>query len=89
MLASGSSTIVFNKKSRLAYIKDCALYFVTHGEGDLSKTHACVENYVPSVSNPIRKDTLLPTAKDPRHLHQHTANSGSDPEPSPVEEELL
>ena len=63
--------IVFNKK-RLAYIKDCALYFVTHGQR-------------PTLAAPKRQSDTL-------HLHQHTANSGSDPQrslPSVEEEELL
>jgi transposase len=58
-------------KTRLSYIKDCALYFVAHG-------------HRPTLLTPKRKPNTV-------HLHQYSANLGTDPELSSasVEEELL
>lgn len=60
----------FNK-TRLAYIKDCALYFVAHG-------------HRPTLLTPKRKPDTV-------HLHQYSADSGTDCELSSAsaEEELL
>ncbi len=59
--------LMFNK-TRLSYIKDCARYFVAHGQR-------------PTLMTPQRKPDTV-------HLHQYSADPGSDSELS-VEEELL